>query len=193
VITVTLDRRTERALRGTLRTLTERLAPRALATALNRTAADARRATVRQVAREKQLPQKHLRRRVRTRRATARRPATAVWFGVRSIKLADVSGAAPTQTRRGARVGRRAVAGGFVAKMPSGHVGVFTRRQPSQRVGPGARDRPRARRALPVDEAVIRLLPEGETILRREARQAMRERMPVHLRRALRRRPRPRR
>jgi len=184
VIGITIDRRSMAGLRGALAEIADR-SPRAVARALNRTAQRARSRTVRDTARAKGVLARVVRRRVRLRSATRRSLAARVWFGVYNIRLVDTGSAAPRNTRSGARVGRHQVPGGFVAKMRSGHVGVFRRRKAPRRVGAGARERPHARGALAIDEQVIALMPQAESILVDEARRAMRHTFPRELKRAL--------
>lgn len=66
----------------------------------------------------------------------------------------------PSQTKQGAKVARAVVPGAFVARLKSGHLGIFERKQKkSRRVGPGARSRPHDRYALPIKEVTIPIDP----------------------------------
>jgi len=88
---------------------------------------------------------------VQGRRAKVRSPRTEVIGAYRSISFHKLG--AVVQTPEGVRVPVIGfIAGAFVARMPTGHVGVFRRRRPTRRVGAGARRRPKERGSLPIVE-----------------------------------------
>jgi len=61
----------------------------------------------------------------------------------------------------------------FEATMQSGHRGLFRRRYRTIPYGPGAREHPRERRALPIDEATLDISGVGEKSLLKRAREVM--------------------
>lgn len=63
----------------------------------------------------------------------------------------------------------------FQATMPSGHRGLFKRKQPTRAVGVGARDRAKERGALPIVEPRLDLGDKARGILERTGREAMRD------------------
>lgn len=96
--------------------------------ALNRTAASVRTASVRAMARDLGVPQKPVRDATTIRRAAPGRNFAEVVAKGKRIPLRDFKA---RQTRKGVsyRIGqaRKLILGGFIARMASGHVGVFTR------------------------------------------------------------------
>jgi hypothetical protein len=102
-------------------------ATRALVRAINKTLSWATSQGQRAIAAKHNIPLKALRARRRTAvaRATSKHLSGRAWFGTAPIKAAYLG--TPRQTKAGARVGRLAFAGAFVAPMPSGHVGIFRR------------------------------------------------------------------
>lgn len=61
--------------------------------------------------------------------------------------------------------GRYFFRGGFVRQTKSGHKAVFKRQGSTRPVGAGARGRPAARGALPIDEQTVRIEPKASTII----------------------------
>ena len=81
------------------------------------------------------------------------------------------------------RIGRRTFKDAFGATMPGGHRGIYTRK-------PGAvhKKRPDGQMSqLPIEEAVVQLMPEAERISRRAAEHHMRRTYPAELKRLIRR------
>lgn len=77
----------------------------------------------------------------------------------------------------------------FPATMPrTGHRGLFRRKQKTRPVGPGARERPRARGALPITEARLDVSTSAPPVLLSEAEAAMRGRYVEVLKKEFRRR-----
>lgn len=93
------------------------------------------------------LPLKTLRGRVRLGKARGGDPSGSAWFGVRPIKA--VHAGRPLQSIGGAKVRGHFFPGSFVARMPTGHLGIFKRRGPAR---------------LPIDEQMI-YLHESQSIL----------------------------
>lgn len=151
---------------------------------LNRTAERARVQTRRELALDKGIPQKVLNRRVRTYKASRMRPRASLWLGLKKrITAAELGGAIGATSTGGVKIGRRSFKGAFRATMPSGHTGVFTRK-------PGAahKRRPDGQMSqLPIEEAVVQLMPEAEEISRGAAEFHMRRTYPKELRRQVKR------
>jgi hypothetical protein len=97
---------------------------------------------LRAIASANDVPLKALRgrRRGRKRNASRRNLTGQAWFGTLPVLASDVG--KPRQTRLGARAGKHAFPGAFVATMPSGHIGIFKRRSASR---------------LPIVEQVVQL------------------------------------
>jgi hypothetical protein len=103
-------------------------AERALVRTINKTLNWARTQGLRALARAHDIPIKALRSRRRGRVFRVSRVGLAngaVWFGTLPVRAAYVG--TPRQTRLGARAGRHSFPGAFVARMPSGHIGIFKR------------------------------------------------------------------
>lgn len=113
---------------------------RASRRAINKTLSWVRTHGRRAIARESGVPMKALRQRIFVTPATDHTQHGSVWFGIAPIKAIYIGTA--YQTRSGVTVGRHSFPGAFLARMPSGHRGVF------KRVG-------RAR--LPIKEATVSL------------------------------------
>lgn len=99
----------------------------ALRRTVNKTLGWTRTQGSRAVAQEHALPLKVLRgrKRVAVQPATGDDVSGVAWFGLAPVKAAYFG--TPRQTDTGATVGGRSFAGAFVARMPSGHLGVFKR------------------------------------------------------------------
>jgi hypothetical protein len=94
------------------------------------------------------------------KRATTSKPSAEIIGKFGSIAWPKVG--AVSQTPTGASVsGKGVIPGSFVARMPTGHRGVFVRKQPTRPVGPGARGKPKSRGALPIVERKLQLFPRG--------------------------------
>lgn len=93
------------------------------------------------------LPLKTLKGRVRIGKASGGHPKGSAWFGTRPIKA--VYAGSPVQSLGGAKVRSHFFPGAFVARMPTGHLGIFKRRSQAR---------------LPIEEQMIRLR-ESQAIL----------------------------
>lgn len=112
------------------------------------------------------------------RRRIASRPGL-VWIGIKPI--AAVYLGKPRQTKTGAKAGRRSYKGAFIAKMPSGHVGIFRRVPPSVRWS-----KRRSRKwspNLPIEE--VREPIKGAVAIVESVRQKISDRIPVLFRQEL--------
>lgn len=78
--------------------------------------------------------------------------------------------------------------GGFSPRLKSGHSGWFHREKPTRRVGPGARDKPRQRHALPITEHTIDFSQGALALVLNTARSVMRTTYPDTFRRDYKRR-----
>jgi len=142
----------------------------ALPAAINKVLDKGRSGTVKEAAAQYNLKQKVIRGRTSIRKASVRLPEGRFYFGILPVRASDVG--EPRKGRGGARVGGFSFPGGFVATMPSGHRGIFLRKQPGQR-----RTRGRSRTSsanLPIKEATV-LLTGAENIARSNFRRAMEE------------------
>lgn len=151
--------------------------------ALNLAARRARTDTVRRLASEKNLPQRVLRRRIQAYKAMRhKRPFRAsLWVGTRKPIRVNEIGDARVSPSGLVRIGKRQFRGAFRARMPSGHVGIFTRR-------PGARHQQRAdgqSTQLPIQESVVQLEPEARWISRRAAENHLKTTFPKEVRRLM--------
>jgi hypothetical protein len=124
-------------------------AGRALVRAINKTLTWAVSQGLRAIARENDIPLKALRgrRRGRKRNASRRRLTGTAWFGTLPVRASDVG--APRQTRAGARAGKHFFDRAFVARVTSGHIGIFKRAGHSR---------------LPILEQVVRLQAADKAI-----------------------------
>lgn len=178
-----LDRDT-RALQRKLAKLSKKGVPRAQMRALNATAKRTRTHTVRELAREKALPQKPVRDRVKHFKASLRVLVASVWVGTKKhIPIESLPGAqfVLSGKHRGKLKAGRISVKPFRATMPSGHSGLFVRKLPGQRRTDG---RPRSSPPnLPIEHPVIRLQPEAAEIIERQAGKQWREYFPRELRR----------
>lgn len=103
---------------------------RAALRAVNKTIVWARSQGGRRLAREHDLPLKSLRPRMRLFKASPGDLRGTAWFGVRPIKA--IYAGSPQRSGTGTKVRKHFFASGFVARMPSGHRGVFKRRGKSR-------------------------------------------------------------
>ena len=152
------------------------------AMALNTVTRKARTKTVRELAAALNVPQKVLRKRIRHYKASAtRKPVRAsLWVGTsRPIKATELSGSVGVSRTGYVKVGKRVYKDAFPARMPTGHRGIYSRK-------PHARHKMRAdgqRTQLPIEEAIVQLLPEAERVSRRHAERAIKEDFPREQRR----------
>ena len=163
-----------------LRRVSRVIVPRITSMALNRAIAKVRTKSIRDVAGAKAIPQSALRgkkagvpgaRRKQSPRMIIRGKATPNRLSVRilALVLPVLSSAIgkPRQRGTGASSGQHSFEGAFVARMRSGHVGVFRRQRPGKKVGAGARGKPEARGALPIMEQSVSLEPDASRIVSR--------------------------
>lgn len=154
------------------------------ARALTLTAQRAATETRRELSRRKNVPQKVLARRVKAYKASPRkRPIrSAVWIGTKKPITASELVGEVSVTRSGyVKVGRRIYKSAFPARMPGGHRGIFTRK-------PGAKHKRRPdgqMTQLPIEEALVQLLPEAREISRRAATRHLKETFPKEVRRLM--------
>lgn len=112
--------------------------------AINKTLSKLRTEVVRDVAGELQLPQKLIRGRLIMQRSNFRTLRGRLVALTADMRLAKIG--KPKQLKQGARVGKHFVKSGFVAKMPSGHEGVFKRK--------GKKRLPIKEQTLPIRDAL---------------------------------------
>jgi hypothetical protein len=154
-------------------------APLAMSRAINRTIGTVQTHTVRAIAADTKLAQKDVRKGLELQRATPRRLVATLTASSRRLVLYAFKA---RQTKAGVSYnlggGRAFAPGAFIAKMRSGHVGVFRRRTS----GPGSRPERRGPAPhfswLPIDELqgpsmgrVFKKLLENRLV--REAKQLM--------------------
>lgn len=132
----------------------------------------ARSTTAKSLASKTSTVQKIWRKRVNhypTRRSRRGLAVRKLWLGIKHAPKA-----------REHRSVAAAIAGqpdAFQATMPSsGHRGIFRRKQKTRPYGPGARDNPRGRGALPISEVRLDVSNIGPPVLLAEAEKAMRGR-----------------
>lgn len=153
-----------------------KVVPAAAVSALNKTAANAQTDTVRALAAKYRVSQKILRGvrenkkkgtkgvagRVLVIKANYRTMTAWLSAKVQAIKASKLG--KPKQLKKGVRVGSYRYDGAFVARMNSGHVGVYKRKGGSR---------------LPIAEQVIKM-PDGETIAQRNTAKRARVSFPKH-------------
>jgi len=101
---------------------------RAVSRALNGTIKWASTQVARDVAKEHDIPVRAVKGyRVFTDRATKRNLSGQVWIGIAPVKSGYIGKGRNVPSRGGARVRSHFFQGGFVAKMKSGHEGIFKR------------------------------------------------------------------
>jgi len=146
-------------------------AERSQASAIRAAAVTARSLVIKDLAKQTGVKQKAWRKRVGqfpTRRAQGL-AVRKLWVGLKN----------PPGASSGKHVEaliRKSNPDAFEAKMPSGHRGLFRRRRKTIPFGPGARDHPKERRSLPIDEAKLDVSGVAEPALLKRAREVMRGR-----------------
>lgn len=158
MITVDIDAAELASVQRTLNATNAQI-DRASVRSVNKTLAWVRSQGGRLLAREHDVPLKTLRGRLRVGKASAGTPRGSAWFGTRPIKA--VYAGRPLESLGGTKVRGHFFPGSFVARMPSGHFGVFKRRGAAR---------------LPIDEQMIRL-HQAEAVL-----QGIADRAPERLR-----------
>ncbi len=154
------------------------------ALALNKAVRTARTATARELAKQKGLPQKILRKRVQAFKASPRKKPirASLWVGTsKPVTANELTGEVGSTAGGNVKIGRRVFRNAFPATMPSGHRGIFTRK-------PGAKHRTRPdgqRTQLPIEESIVQLMPEAEHISRRMAEKAIQEVYPKEVQRLM--------
>lgn len=153
-------------------------------TAIRSAARKGRSIVAKELSARHKVPQKLFRKRVRfflPRPARAGESATArLWTGLRKGLRFD-------EHPKVASLLRAQNPRGFVPRLKSGHKGWFHRVNPPRRVGPGARDNPHGRGALPIAEHEIKITG-ARIIMLNAARKVMRTVYPDTLRRDYKRR-----
>lgn len=154
------------------------------AMALNKAASSARTVTGRQLSRVKGLPQKILRKRIQFFKASPRKKPiqSKLWVGTaKPVTAKELTGTIGSTARGNVKIGRRTFKDAFPAKMPGGHRGIFTRKPHATH-----RNRPDGQRTqLPIEEAIVQLMPEARYISRRAAEEALKEIFPEEVRRLM--------
>jgi hypothetical protein len=159
--------------------IAEELQDKALVRALNRTGSTVRTAAVREIRAEYPgFKAAATRDAMRMRQATREDPAFTLEVRGRRLPLIDFSA---RQTRRGVSVnikGRKVIGRAFIARMKSGHVGVFARVQPDSpkgspvfRYGPGSRIHRRGS-DIPITELDTMSVPRA--FMQKKIQQSMR-------------------
>lgn len=157
------------------------------AAALNKTARQAATQVRRELAQVKGVPQKILKNRVQPYKAFPKKKPirSAVWIGTKKpITAAEFKGTVTTSRTGYVKVGRRIFKGAFSARMPTGHKGIFTRK-------PHARHKRRPdgqMTQLPIEEAIVQLLPEARVIGRRITAHHFKTTFPAEVKRLMTRR-----
>jgi hypothetical protein len=125
VITVTVDAADLYSVQTTLNATNAQI-DRASVRSVNKTLSWVKSQGGRLLAREHDLPIKTLRGRLRIGKASAGSTHGSAWFGTRPIKA--VYAGAPMKSTGGAKVRGHFFPGSFIARMPTGHLGIFKRR-----------------------------------------------------------------
>ena len=148
--------------------------------ALNTTAAKSVTLVRRQVAASIGLKQKDISKRVKKFNANVNRPIASVWIGTKSgIMLGGVNGA--RTSLKGVLKSGKTVTQTFRARMPSGHVGQFVRKDGSKH-----KERPDGQRTeLPIEAPRIRLAGVGRPIIIKVTAERMKNYYPVELKRLI--------
>lgn len=158
---------------GSIKRLGTGLAGKAITRSLNRTIAGVKTDATRAVVAELTLKPKDIRRDLSVRRARLTQLEAALDVRIRPTGLIKFRA---RQTRRGVTVqvkkrgGRQRLRHSFIAKMPSGHVGVFTRRKGAGRLPIGELFSTSAGRYLDDDQV---LAPIGEAAQARFTKQLL--------------------
>ena len=110
-----------------------RAMPKVMSRGVNKTASGARTKVVREMARHSGVQQKFVRKAIRMKRASQRHWVATI--RVRGWRF-PLTAKGARQTKKGVtyrgKSGRELLPGGFIAAMPGGHTGVFTRRSTSR-------------------------------------------------------------
>lgn len=115
----------DRAMRRDLRRVRGSIVPRVTARALNRAARSTRTQATREIGREFRIKAKLIRDRIALGRAVFRDLTARIFAIIAPLPMILLN---PRQTRSGVSArGGHQVPGGFIARMPSGHRGVFKR------------------------------------------------------------------
>ena len=150
---------------------TESQIKKASVRALNKTALWLKGKSVKALSEQSGVQQKHLRKRLQVIKANSRSLKAFVLantMGVKASRLGKMK-----QTAQGVRVGKHSFDGAFIAKMPTGHTGVF-KRKTKQRL-------PIKEMFVPLDSGVITDLADSEAgsqfrhYLKHELRWAMKK------------------
>lgn len=165
-----------RALERQLEALSKKAVPQAASRALTATANMVRTQVVRELSKAVGAPPALVRKRVKAFRAFPQKLVSSVWVGAKKhIPVEQLPGA--RLTKKGLRAGKLTVKA-FKAKMRSGHEGLYVRRLPSTRATQG---RAVTSPNLPIEHPVIRLRPQADQIIERQARNHMRDYFPREL------------
>lgn len=161
--------------------LQRQVVPQITARALNYAVARIRTASVARISAEAGIPKSALLgkkagalgTRKRASRFVVKGKATATkrYIGIVALVLPVLSSAVGTLRQAGAYGGAFARQyfwrGAFVARMDSGHRGVFARTTPTRPVGKDARKKPMERGSLPIKEQTVNIEPLASTTIRR--------------------------
>ncbi len=154
------------------------------AIALNKAARSARTVTARELANVKGVPQKILRKRIQSFKASPRKKPirASLWVGTKKpVTAGELTGQVSLTQGGRVKIGRRTFKSAFPATMPGGHRGIFTRKvNATHRVRPDGQ-----RTQLPIEESIVQLMPEAEHISRRAAEQAIAQVYPKEVRRLM--------
>jgi len=126
---ITFDyREVERALNA----MERKQLPLATTRAINKTAKQAHTVAVKETAKDIRLPQKDVRAKFKLLKATRRHRVARIIATGKRVPLTRFNAKQLKQLKRGGvtykgKGGRKKIPGAFIARMPSGHVGVFTR------------------------------------------------------------------
>ncbi len=153
MITVTVDAAELYSVQNTLNATNAQI-ERASVRSVNKTLSWVKSQGARLLAHEHDLPLKTLRGRLRLGKASAGSARGSAWFGTRPIKA--VYAGSPLKSIGGAKVRGHFFPGAFVARMPTGHLGIFKRSGAAR---------------LPIEEQMI-FLRHAETVLHGVAQRA---------------------
>ena len=124
----------------------------ALMRAMNKTARWFRTRALRSISRELKVPQKLLKPRVAIHGSSRNNLEATLWFGIYRIPLFKAARGRSRQTPRGVRALGKVIPRSFLARMPSGHEGIFLRK---------------GKERLPIQEQMIRIDTTVEQNLRK--------------------------
>lgn len=151
---------TTRNIERLLKDIDNKVVPRALPTAINKTLLKGRTKAVRDVSQDAKVKAKTIRGRTSIKKARRNKPKATFYIGILPIRASDLG--KPRQLKTTARVGKHDFPDGFVATMPSGHVSIFKRK------GQGR---------LPIKEQTVKL-DGADKIAKRAFRHVMRTDFP---------------